>query len=391
MKIKPHFTPVFQSLWEDQNRINAFRGGARSSKTWSILQAICIWFVTGYFGKKHYPKGSFSIVRETLPSLRASAYKDFIELLHEFGVYRMIDHRKTVLEFHFGGRSVVFFSTDDLNSAKLRGRQHSFAYINEANTVSFEAFNQISMRTEHFLIVDYNPAGYENWCKTHVEGLKLEQGKTRLHVSTYKMNPFLTAEMVEEIEALKYTDRDLYDVYARGNWVKSRNNVFESFEIINQMPKEFDREYFGIDFGYQDPTAVCRVLIHGNNIFIEQLVYKSKLMLNQLADKLHSLGVGKLYADHEPRTIRELKTRGIRIKPAKKGNDSIRQGLGFIRQHNIHILSTSKDAIREFSRYRYKLDDLNNPTDEVLDQDNHIPDAVRYAVSYALRRRIVLR
>ena len=91
-------TRIFHSLWTEQKRINAFRGGARSSKTWSILQAIAFWLITGKFGQQSIPTGNCSVVRETLPSLRASAYRDFIEILHECNMYAKVDHRKTLLE-----------------------------------------------------------------------------------------------------------------------------------------------------------------------------------------------------------------------------------------------------------------------------------------------------
>jgi len=78
-------------------------------------------------------------------------------------IYYYVDHRKTLLELEFENRIVQFFSTDDLNSAKLRGRQNTFFYLNEANTIPFEAFNQLIMRCERFAILDYNPAGIENW------------------------------------------------------------------------------------------------------------------------------------------------------------------------------------------------------------------------------------
>ena len=383
-------TRVFQSLWTEQKRINAFRGGARSSKTWSILQAISFWLFTGKFGKQDIPTGNCSIVRETLPSLRASAYKDFIEILHECKMYSKIDHRKTLLEFHFNGRSVDFFSTDDLQSAKLRGRQHSICFIEEANTVSFEAFNQMIMRTKNFMLLSYNPAGIENWCKTFIEGERMERGDVKLDVSTYKDNPFLPPAMVDEIIGLKETDYDLYQVYTLGNWVKSRNLVFEKVHLIKEMPVG-ERDFFGIDFGWNDETACVRCVIIDKDLFIDEIFHEKHLMLGDIAERLHMIGAPKLYGDHEPRTIRELKSRGIRIKPAKKGKDSIRQGLGFIRQHRIHITERSLATIKAFREYKYKLDENNNPTDVPLDVNSHAIDATRYALSYALRRKITIR
>jgi len=385
-------TRVHKSLITSQKRINAFRGGARSSKTWSICQVIAIWLVSGKIGEKEYKTGSFSVIRQTLPVLKKSVYKDFIEILHQIGKYRIVNHSKTALEFTYRGREVRFFSADDQNSEKLRGLQHTFFYMNEANSVSFDAFNQLLMRTEQFCILDYNPAGIANWCKTHIEEDRLERGEVKLDVSTYKDNPFLPKAMVNEIENLYHTDRDLWEVYTLGNWVNPRNLVFQNVTLISSMPYEYDKEFFGIDFGYIDPAVIVRVLVKGDNIYIQEILYRPGIEdMHEIASIIQLQGIGKIYADHEPRTIQQLRRYGVRIKKAKKGKDSIRQGLGFIRQHKIHILETSENVVREFRTYRYKEDGEGVVLDEPEDKDNHAPDAVRYALSYAERKEIKIR
>ncbi len=390
--IQLQHTRVFQSLWTSQKRINCFRGGARSSKTWSILQAIAIWQISGYFGKQHIPTGICSIVRETLPSLRASSYKDYVEILHSMQMYNFIDHRKTLLELEYQNRTVQFFSTDDLNSAKLRGRQSTIAYINEANSgIPFESFNQIIMRCTHFMILDYNPSGVDNWVKTYLEDdrMKWPDQDVKLDISTYKDNPHIPIKMVNEIEGLAKTDIDLYNVYSKGQWVQSRNLVFEKINICQDVPQ--GKVFFGLDFGYNDPSVCCRVTKVEDRIYIEQIFFRTKMLLKDIAEELHAIGVHKVYADNEVRTIKELRNRGIRIKPAKKGKDSIRQGLGFIRTHQIFIHEESLETIKEFREYKYKLDENNNPTDICLDRANHSVDAVRYALSYALRGAVTIR
>lgn len=350
------------------------------------------WFITGKFGETDYPTGVFTIARETLPALRASAYKDWQELLHLAGFYYKVEHRKTLLEFQFQGREVHFISTDDLNSAKLRGRGHDFIYLNECNTISREAWNQMFMRTRHFGIIDYNPAGYENWVKTYIEDIRVPKGDCKLDISTYKDNiENLTAEIIEEIEGYKDTDYEIYQVYALGAWVKSRNLVFDKIHLVSEMPKDYEREFFGIDFGYHDPNVLVRVLIKGNNLYIEELFYRSKMSINELAEEIISSGASKVYCDHNPLLRQELKSRGVNIRNARKGKDSIEKGIAFIRTHKIHILKTSLNTIEEFRKYKYKLDENNNPTDNLLEKWDHAPDAVRYAVSKAGRSKIVIR
>jgi phage terminase large subunit len=149
--------------------------------------------------------------------------------------------------------------------------------------------------------------------------------------------------------------------------------------------------FYGIDFGYNDPTVCVKVTKVDQAIYIEQVFFRTKMLIKDIAEELHAIGVHKVYADNEPRTIKELRNRGIRIKPAKKGKDSIRQGLGFIRTHQIFIHEEALETIKEFREYKYKLDDQNDPTDEPLDLNNHSVDATRYALSYALRGAVTIR
>ena len=149
--------------------------------------------------------------------------------------------------------------------------------------------------------------------------------------------------------------------------------------------------FYGLDFGYNDPTVCVKVTKVEDRIYIEQIFFRTKMLLKDIAEELHAIGVHKVYADNEVRTIKELRNRGIRIKPAKKGKDSIRQGLGFIRTHQIFIHEESLETIKEFREYKYKLDENNNPTDICLDRANHSVDATRYALSYALRGAVTIR
>ena len=307
-------------------------------------------------------------------------------------MYYNIDHRKTMLELEYEKRTVQFFSTDDLNSAKLRGRQNTIFYINEANSgIPFESFNQMIMRCTHFCILDYNPSGENNWVKTYLEDDRMHwpDQDVKLDVSTYKDNPYIPNEMVKEIEGLKKTDIDLYNVYTLGQWVQSRNLVFDQIHICNYVPE--GKVFYGLDFGYNDPTVCVKVTKVEQAIYIEQVFFRTKMLLRDIAEELHAIGVHKVYADNEPRSIKELRSRNIRIKPAKKGKDSIRQGLGFIRTHQIFIHEESLETIKEFREYKYKLNDDNNPTDEPLGINDHSVDATRYALSYALRGAITIR
>lgn len=353
------------------------------------MQIAVIWLYTGQIGGRKVKEGVFTIARSTFPALRATVYRDFNNYLHELGIYQYIDHRKSLNSFHYQGREVSFIPTDDEH--KLRGRAHSFAWLNECNDMSFEVFNQIIMRTEHSVYLDANPSG-SPWFKTEIEDKRLlERGDVYLDVSTYKDNPFLPAEMVKEIEGLKFVDRSLWIIYTRGEWQPLKGLIFPEFEIIPDMPASYKKEFYGLDFGFVDPSSFVRVLISDNNLYIDQLIYEPGLGNDELASRIRQENPRRVYCDSaEPRTIEELKRRGVNAVPAKKGKDSIRQGINFIRQHKIYITERSLGAIEEFKRYKWSEDPNGKLLEKPIANFDHSADSVRYAVNRALGSKMRL-
>jgi len=380
-------TKVFEQLWKTQKRINLLRGGARSSKSYSMMQLIYLWLRYGKIGKHYIPKGNFSVVRETMPALRATVLKDFLEYLHLTGFYPYVEHRKSVNEFAYKGRIVSFFSLDDPH--KLRGRGHTFCFINEADSVPFDAFNQIILRLDKYIWCDYNPSNSDSWCRELEDKRLPERGDVNLMVSTYHDNPWIPAEMKEEIEGLKFTDRELYEVFSLGNWTKLTGLIFKNFQEVDGLPEEFDKEWFGLDFGFRDPTAAVQVRRVGKALYIKEIIYKRDMLIDAIALELPR--GKKIYADSaEPRSIEELRRRGILVKAAKKGQDSVKQGIGRIRQFHLFITSDSINMISEFKKYKWAKDNDGKETNKPIDIYNHCADSLRYALSYSMRSKLQL-
>jgi len=131
------------------------QGGSRSSKTFSIIQLLLIVCIST-------PKIRISIVRKSFPSLRGTVLRDFMELMDLYGLYDIKNHNKTEHIYKFNnGSTIDFFSIDD--SKKVRGRKRDICYCNEANELSFEEFQQLSLRTSKTFFLDYNPSDAEHW------------------------------------------------------------------------------------------------------------------------------------------------------------------------------------------------------------------------------------
>ena len=373
-------TEVFKRISQRSERVIMLRGGTRSSKSYSIMQIVTLWLYTGNIGGKHIPTGMFTIARTTFPALRSTVMKDFIAYLFELDIYKYIDHKRTVHEFTFQGRTVGFISTDDAH--KLRGRQHTFCWLNEVNDMEFEVFNQVMMRLEQWIYIDCNPSGHP-WARTEIEEKRmLTRGDVFLDISVYKDNPFLPAPMIAEIEGLKEVDHDLWSIYTLGVWTELKGLIYPKITLVDHMPVGW-REYYGCDFGWNDPSVLVMVAIKGKDMYIDLLEHQSELLLDELADRMPK-GKKIMCDSAEPRTIEELKRRGVNARPAKKGPDSVRQRIMYIKQHHLYVTSRSTELISEWKKFKWDEDKDGHITDKPINMYKHSSDAVSYAVSIAM-------
>lgn len=384
MKIELEATTVFDRLSKTK-RINLLRGGTRSSKSFSLMQMVFLWLLTGKVGKHTIKKGNFIIIRATMPALKATVMKDFNEYLIETGTYGRIDHKKTVNTYTFRRRTVEFLSVDD--EEKLKGRESTMFWINEADSVSFITFNHLLMRCKKFCWIDINPSNSDSWIKTNLEDDRMINRKdVNLMISTYKDNPYLNREMIKEIEELEMTDLELYKVYTLGEWAKLTGKVFKNWETIDvdDFPTDMKIGY-GLDFGFSnDPTALIRCAIKEDFLYLDQVFFEKELLNSEIAELIRENCKRNepIVADSaEPKTIRDLQTQNQRVIASLKGKDSVKHGIQKMRQYKIRITNDSLDLITEFQRYKWKTDSLGHPTNEPIDKYNHGIDAARYYLS----------
>lgn len=366
-------TVVFQKTWDalySNYRFIVSEGGSRSSKTYSLCQAIILYCL-------QTPKTAFSVVRATFPALRGSIMRDFFEILNELNLYDVNYHSKTEHIYRFpNGSFVEFFSADD--QQKLRGRKRDFCLINEANELDYDSFQQLNLRTTKKMLVDYNPSAPESYL------YHLPEEKTIKIHSTYKDNPFLPKETIEEIESYKYRDEDYYTIFALGQRAFSKENVFSQWKTLDTKPPHLTEKVYGIDFGYTHPTGVVEVNYSptSNEVFIRELLYESYLTSGDLIKKLNDLGVDKRkpwIADYaRPEIIQDMKRAGFSMYNAIK---DVRDGIMNVKSFNISIDAKSTNIQNENLSYRYKK--INGVlTEEPSKINDDLMDAIRYALFY---------
>lgn len=361
------FERNYDALYNNEARFIINEGGSRSSKTYSLCQLIMVYCLQN-------PQKVVSIIRKTFPALRATAMRDFLEVLKEAGIYDKASHNMSEHIYTFPNGSIVeFFSVDD--EQKIRGRKRHVAWCNEANELFLDDFTQLNMRTEQKLIFDYNPSDSTSWL------YELPKDESVLIKSTYRDNPFLPDSIKRQIEDLKRTDEALYQIYALGEHAISKANIYSNWTFLPHRPARFTQFVYGLDFGYNHPTALMRVYWHEKDIFIEPVIYESYLTTSNLIDRMASLDVEKeteIIADYaRPEIIAEMNNAGYNVLNANK---VVKKGIDNIKTFGVFALA-DKNLEKEYQNYKWKKIG-DTITDEPVKLFDDAMDAVRYATTY---------
>ena len=378
---------VFQKNYEAQTKIVVNQGSSRSGKTYSILQLLIL---VKAFQEKD---AIFTIVRKTLPSLKASAMRDFFEILKNEELYDERYHNKTENTYTLNGNLFEFVSLDQ--PQKKRGAKRTYLFINEANELNLEDWVQLSIRTEKQIFLDYNPSMEEHW----IYDVVLPREDCTFIQSTYLDNKdFLPEEVVKEIENLKYVDENYWRVYGLGLPGQIKGLVFTNWEQVETFPQESDCKWivYGMDFGFSnDPTALIKVGLCGGELYLDELIYNRGLTNQDIARWMGELGLkweDEVIADNQPKCIYEIKKEGFQVKATFKGKDSILAGIDVLKRYKMKVTKRSVNLIRELKNYKWREDQAGKATNIPIDKFNHGIDAVRYAVlAKAMHRRRMVR
>lgn len=362
---------VFNHLKRSDKKIVVEQGGTRSGKTYNIL----LWVIF-YYTERETNK-TITICRKTFPSLRASSMRDFFEILRDQDLYNEDFHNKSSHEYYLNGNLIEFISLDQ--PQKLRGRKRDLLYINEANELSYEDWQQLIFRTEGRIILDYNPSDSFHWIYDKV----IPRDDCDFFQTTYLDNPFLSAETISEIERLRDTDEDYWRTYGLGERGMSRATVFQFGTM--EIPENAKFLAYGLDFGFvNDPSALIAVYESQGNLYFDELVYRTGMTNNDIANLFTSLGIDRrseVYADSaEPKSIEELYRRGFNIKPTTKGPDSVNAGIDIMKRYKLFITPRSTNLEKEMRNYKWVEDKNGNLLNKPIDAFNHAIDAARYAI-----------
>lgn len=260
------------------------------------------------------------------------------------------------------------------------------AWLEEAMELSYEDFLSVDQiirgqfEDYHQIILSFNPTSKDSWL--YDEFYSQDKPNTTTHLSTYQDNRFLNSEYGEMLESYANTSTFHYLVNCKGEWATLEGLVFENWTISDEAPSA-DNFVYGCDFGYSnDQTAVTKVWKEGRDLFIQEKLYKLKMTNEDLIKwfKTYTEPSALIYCDSaEPARIESMQRAGLSARPCVKGKWSIKNGIMFIKEHNLKIIDGSENLRKEIGGYTWKKKN-NTYIDEPIDVNNHLIDSMRYAV-----------
>lgn len=362
-------TTATKKILKLNKRIRALQGGSSASKTVSILLYLI------HRAQTDKKATTTSIVSESFPHLRRGAMKDFLSIMKEHNYFQDSRWLKTDFTYTFEtGSTIEFFSVDQPD--KVRGPRRDRLFINEANNVPFETFEQLEVRTREFIFLDWNPTN-EFWFYTELHNKRDDVDHIIL---TYKDNEALDPTIIASIEQRK-DRKGWWQVYGLGQLGEVEGKIYTNWQIIDDIPHEARLERRGLDFGYSnDPTAIVDVYKYNNGFIVDEVCFQKGLSNKQIYDILSNLPQVLTVADSaEPKSIDELKSYGLNIIGVMKGKDSVRQGIQFVQDQRISVTKRSVNVIKEYRNFLWKVDKDGRILNEPEHQYKHSMDAISYA------------
>ncbi|QZY77002.1 PBSX family phage terminase large subunit [Limosilactobacillus fermentum] len=369
-------------------------GGASSGKSHGVVQKVVLKALRHW----NHPRKVLWL-RKVDRTIQDSIFTDVVDCLSTWQLLPLCRVNKSNRTIHLPNGAVFLFKgMDDPEKIKsIKGL--SDVVMEEASEFNQDDFTQLTLRLrepkhkQRQLFCMFNPVSKLNW--TYKQWFDptatVDTSRVAIHQSTYKDNHFLDADNIRTIENLKQTNPAYYKIYTLGEFATLDKLVFPDFSKRRLSAQRMVNlpSYFGLDFGYtNDETAFMHVKVDQDNhtIYIMEEYAKHGMLNSDIARMIKQMGYSKeiITADAaEPKSIAEIKRDGIpRIRPAKKGKDSIIQGISFMQQYHLVVDDRCVKTIEELENYTYKKDrQTGEYTNEPVDAYNHEIDAIRYALN----------
>lgn len=365
---------IYRFLQQARAKEVVVYGGAGSGKSYTVAQFLIIDKLLSQRNKY------LLVARKYNPSLRLTSYRLILDVLNKLNV-PYIEH-KVDQTIELPRRNVIFFRGID-EPEKIKSAEFNYIWMEEATEFEYGDYLQLKLRlrrateTKNQMFLTYN--SLDGWTKKQFYD-RVDSDVEVLH-TWYKDNPFLDEEYVQTLEKLIEQDEAFYRIYALGEYAEIKNKIYSNYTITNEVPASFDEIIYGLDFGYNNPTACLRIGIKDGNIYILDELYERYKTNQELIEMLRDFITepnAPVYCDSaEPQRIQELIQAGYYAMPSDK---SVKDGIDFIKRHKIYISENCTNTIKEIESYKWREDKEGNLLEEPVKFMDHTMDALRYAV-----------
>jgi phage terminase large subunit len=380
-------TKVFDDLLAAyrSGKYNVFveEGGSRSSKTHSIIQ-----FWINYANDNRGKPKRVIVTRKKGTWVKGTVVVDFLKILKKYGLYDRKAHNKSEGAgiYRLYDTEFWFMGLDD--EQRIHGMGSDAFWINEAIEASKNDYDQLMQRCSGFGVLDYNPSEEDHWIYDNI----CKRPRTYFHHSTLLDNrlipknardQILSYEPTEENYTNGTVDKRKWEIYGLGKRAKIEGLVFETIEIVPEIPIWVKERFTGIDFGYtNDPTAIGEVGIQDNTLYVDELCYRTRMNIADIIKTLKDVNNDRkiISESADPRLVDEIYHSGFNIHPVEKGKGSVEAGIEKMKTMKICVTERSINAIKEFKNYTYQQDKNGKWLNVPIDDMNHIIDLVRYVV-----------
>lgn len=396
----------YGKYWKFQGRYRVCKGSRASKKS----KTTALNFITKIM---EYPEANLLVVRKVFRTLKDSCFTELLWAINRLGVSDFWDVKESPLEMTYKptGQKIYFRGLDDplkITSITVSVGCLCWLWLEEAYEIFSEAdFDMLneSIRGEvpeglyKQVTITFNPWNERHWLKARFFDVK-DNPDILAMTTNYMCNEWLDEADLKVFEDMKINNPRRYKVAGLGDWGISDGLIFENWEekLFNIHSDEFKVEHpncksaFGLDFGYtNDPSALFCGLVDEDKkeIYVFDELYEKALTNIQIYEKILNMGYAKekIKADcSEPKSIEELREYGLwHIKGARKGRDSINNGIQYIQGYKIYIHPKCVNFLTEISNYTWDVNKEGAKLNVPIDMFNHLMDAMRYALEDILK------
>jgi len=384
---KKNFNPVYLPYLDSNKRFEIFYGGSGSGKSVFTAQRLIYRHLTES-GR------NTMIARKVGRTSRISTFPLIKQIINTWGVGELFSLNETDLRIKcVNGNEIRFVGMDDvekLKSITFENGDLTDVWIEEASEITQDDFTQTNLRLRgkskipKQITMTFNPISQLSWLKGYF--FDRINPNTVILKTTYKDNVFIDEEYKRELEGLELKDPVYYRIYALGEWGVLGNLILTNWKV-EYIPKDwtaYNAISVGADFGFNHPSAVLVIGFKDDVVYILDEIYESGLTNSDLIEKVKDL-MGHRKATiigdcAEPARINEFNRRGLRTVHSIKGKSSVKDGIDYLRRHQIIIHPDCVNTIGEIQGWKYREDRMGNVLDEPVPFKDDAMAALRYGV-----------